>query len=565
MSVQDIDDIAKELFQRSKFRKREEKKSSVKKQAYPIEKANAFYNQFREEFNKMYIKTLINLRISRRKNPTLANMVKNDLLKVLSEESETINIDPSTHKLDFTNFRKNILKKTNDRIKKIHSRSELEAADKNPEISTSRQNSATNTEKNAEKEVFSLDKFSEQYNSLSTRQKKIDYIKETIVDDKNLSNDEKDFISDHIVEYLDYQQHVEQMTIADPNISLEKIRETYLEEYPNINREEFYENVNFAQAYITVKQSKEVYALLLEEQVDPEILEQLKDKIKADEAIVKDFMQKYHLTEKDAEELAQALNESKVENSATDEEYEQAEGEELEVDFYGDTIHEDDFDGLDSDKFADIYVKLTELQEQYEENPSLKLEQSIQQYQKIVDNYIEQNDLSEEDLITIIENADLEEETQTPISSILDDHGSVTAEIRQNLEQENDEMLETSTKIKENPIIQFFQSIQNRFTRKMLPSAQTALNSEDSAKPKQSFFSKIKNTFSKLSKQPSQESSVAENLTTPTEPKPNAWDLSDEKRQALQIGAKQIAEEMQNRPKSEKQSSVIETDQSLQN
>lgn len=40
MSVQDIDDIAKELFQRSETEKKEEKKYSVKKQAYPVEKAD---------------------------------------------------------------------------------------------------------------------------------------------------------------------------------------------------------------------------------------------------------------------------------------------------------------------------------------------------------------------------------------------------------------------------------------------------------------------------------------------------------------------------------------------
>ena len=287
-------------------------------------------------------------------------------------------------------------------------------------------------------------------------------------------------------------------------------------------------------------------------------------------------MEKHHLTEKESAELANTLDDSGPENSVTDEEFEQAEGEEFEVDLSGEAIYEDDFDGLDMDKFATIYTRLTELQEQYAENPSPELEQFIQQYQKTVDDYIDQNDLSEEDLITIIQNADLEEEfsdeetvseifEKRPISSILDDHGSVTEEIRQNWEQENDEMSETSIEIKENPIVQFFKNIQNRFTRKTLPSGQTALNLEDSAKPKKSFFSKLKNTFSRLSNLPTQEPSVAENLTTPTDSKTNAWDLSDEKRQALQIGAKQIAEKMQNRPKSEKPSCVIETDQSLLN
>lgn len=582
MSVQDIDDIAKELFQRSETEKKEEKKSSVKKQAYPVEKANAFYSQFREEFNKMYIKTLINLRISRRKNPTLANIVKNDLLKVLSEESEYIHIDPSTHKLDLTNFRNNILKKTRHRIKKIHFRSELEAADKNPEIVTSSTNPVNGNEKTIEKETFSLDKFLENYNSLSTRQNKLDYIKENIIANENLSDSAKQIVTEHLANYLDYRQFVTDMRAITPDITRQELREFYLSEHPELDRKEFYENTDFAKAYLNLKQANSEYAALLEvckgkgEDYLQEERNELLEKILINGEIVENFMEKHHLTEKESAELANTLDDSGPENSVTDEEFEQAEGEEFEVDLSGEAISEDDFDGLDIDKFASIYTRLTELQEQYAENPSPELEQFIQQYQKTVDDYIDQNDLSEEDLITIIQNADLEEEfpkeeivsetfEKRTISSILDDHGSVAEEIRQNQEQEFDETLETSMEIKENPIIQFFRNIQNRFSQKSLPSGQTALNLEDSAKPKTSFFSKIKNTFSRLSNLPNQKTSAIENTTVSAETKSNAWDLSDEKRQALQIGAKQIAEEMQNRPKSEKPSSVIETDQSLLN
>lgn len=117
--------------------------------------------------------------------------------------------------------------------------------------------------------------------------------------------------------------------------------------------------------------------------------------------------------------------------------------------------------------------------------------------------------------------------------------------------------------IKENPIVQFFKNIQNRFSQKSLPSGQTALNLEDSAKTKPSFFSRIKNAFSRLSNVNKSELSVSENTVVSTETK-NAWDLSEEKRQELQIEAQQLAQKMQNGQKGEKSSSVIETDNSIQ-
>lgn len=577
-----IDDIARDLFKNSQIEKRKEEKSSLNKEDHPIEQATAFYSQFREEFHKMYLKTLNNLKINERKNPSLANLVKNDLLKVLSEESEYITINPSTHKLDFSAFRKNTLKKTDDRIKKIHSSSELETAEKNPEISATYQSSDTisNNGETTEKDDFSLDKFLKNYNSLSTRQQKLNFIRENIVNDDNLSDNAKQIVTEHLANYLDYRQFVTDIRAITPDITREELREFYLSEHPELNRKEFYENTDFSKAYLNLKQAESDYSVLIKlcEGKDEDYLQEerneLLEKILVNGEIVENFMEKHHLTEKESAELANTLDDSSLENSVTDEEFEQAEGEEFEEDLSGKTIYENDSNVLDTNEFAEFYVRMTELQEQYEQDPSSELKDVMEQYQKIIEHYIKQNDLSEEDLITIIENADLEEsptkETlsdnfeKTSISSILDDHGSVTEEIRQNLEQENDKISETSVEIKENPITQFFKNIQNRFSRKTLSSGQTTLNSEDSAKPKQSFFSKLKNTFSRLANLPTQKPSVIENSTLSTEPKPNAWDLSDKKRQELQIGAKQIAQEIQNGQKNTKPSDVIETDISIQ-
>lgn len=106
MPILAIDEIAREIFNKSQSQKKEEKIPFVKNDDYSAQKALAFYRQFREEFRKMYLKTLTNLKINERKKPTLASLVKDDLLNVLSEEIENVTINPSTHKLDFSAFQK---------------------------------------------------------------------------------------------------------------------------------------------------------------------------------------------------------------------------------------------------------------------------------------------------------------------------------------------------------------------------------------------------------------------------------------------------------------------------
>ena len=285
----------------------------------------------------------------------------------------------------------------------------------------------------------------------------MDYIRENVVNDENLSDNAKKIVSEHLVNYLDYRQFVKDIRAITPDITRQELKEFYLSEHPELNRKEFYENTDFSKAYLNLKQANSEYATLLEvckgkeENYLQEKRNEFLEKILINGEIVESFMKKHHLTEKESAELANTLDDSSPENSVTDEEYEQAEGEEVELDADGEAIHEDDFNGLNANQFANIYTQLTELQEQYEENPSPELKQFIEQYQEVVDNYIKQNDLSDEDLISIVENADLDEELskeesvsqpfkKRPISSILDDHGSVTEEIRQNLQQEKDEM-----------------------------------------------------------------------------------------------------------------------------
>ena len=259
MPTLNIDVIAGSIYDASCMNLKEEKEASDKndKSEYSIEEKEKFVEQFKKEFDKMYPKTLQKLHINQYKNPKIASNIKDELLRVLDEESGESIIDPKTHTLNFTSFSKKSQNIAKQRVKELYS-SELKRATENPELSSSFSNKLKTLEENSEKTKSSFDKLLEDYHSLLTPKEKMDFIRQNMIyDSKNLSNHSKDILTKHIADYLDYKKFVKEIRENNPDISRVELRDMYLEKHPELDKEEFYDKVDFTKSYLKLKQAKE--------------------------------------------------------------------------------------------------------------------------------------------------------------------------------------------------------------------------------------------------------------------------------------------------------------------
>ena len=555
MPTLDIDVIAGNIYDASCMSLKEEKKASDKKDKseYSIEKKEKFVKQFKEEFDKMYPKTLQKLHINQSENPKIASDIKDELLRVLDEESGESIIDPKTHTLNFTSFSKNSENIAKQRVKELYS-SELKKATENPELSSSSSNKLQTLEENSEKTKSSFDKLLEDYHSLLTPKEKMDFISQNMIyDSENLSNHSKDILAKHISDYLDYKQFVKGIRESNPDISRVELRNMYLEEHPELDKEEFYDKVDFTKSYLKLKQAKED----LEQELLP-------DELAAYSEAVKYYMEKYNLSTEIAEKLCENLNDGEP------------------------TIDEE------QEFFVNAYATLNQLQEDYENNPSPQLAQEITKHENFINEYTERYSLSSEDVMEIINRAVMNEyspQTTNEITEnqkdfeekhfcqVLDDKGSNAKEVRDNIKSANDKQQNNSTEIPENPIIKFFKDKINKFTQKALGPGQenktqsenitqadlNIKNSMNTQKAKGNIFSRMKNMLSTLVNVNQSRTSTVEivqNDTIPETNNPNLWGaLPQEQRINLQNKARDEAKKIQN---NSKHKTVIETDNSLQ-